>query len=120
MKINWHDVLVAAEHLAGFVVVMVTLLVLWGLTVVSGKVVARLEAMRPKPAPVVPEPAAAPATGPAAATGDDGVSDEELVVIAATVATMIDGRHRVVSVRPVPSSWGQQGRREIHASHRIR
>jgi Na+-transporting methylmalonyl-CoA/oxaloacetate decarboxylase gamma subunit len=115
MNFNLDELLLAAEHLAGFVIVMLALSLLWGLTVVLGRVVARIEKLRTLPV-AVPAATIPPVGAP---TGVE-VSDDELVVIAATVAAMIDGRHRVVAVRPVQSSWGQQGRREIHASHRIR
>ncbi len=115
MNLNWHDVWLAAEHLAGFVIVMLALTVLWGLTALMGRIFSR-RAARSGQAVTLPR-AAAPATpGPAA----DGLTDDEIVVVAAAVAAMFGGRHRVVSVRPVHSSWGDQGRREIHASHRIR
>ena len=112
---NFPDLLAAAEHLAGFVIVLLALTLLWGLTVLIGRFFASSAAAAVPPAG--PAPAAAPATP---APAGDELTDEEIVVISAAVAAMVDGRHRVVSVQPVQSSWGQQGRREIHASHRIR
>lgn len=116
MNTNWSDLLIAAEQLAGFLIVMLALTVLWGLTALMGRLLALPVFGGATPVVATPAPTAAPAGAPAAG----GPTDEEVVVIAAAVAAMIDGRHRVVSVRPVHSSWGQQGRREIHASHRIR
>ena len=106
----------ASEHLAGFVIVVTALCLLWGLTAVMGKLFA------PRPAG---KGGAAPAATPAPATSSkatdaSAIGDDDLVVIAATVARLLDERHRIVSIRPQASSWGQQGRRDIHASHRIR
>jgi Na+-transporting methylmalonyl-CoA/oxaloacetate decarboxylase gamma subunit len=109
------NLLIAAEHLAGFAIVMCTLAVLWGLTALMGRVVARMESGAPAPPS---RPAAKPVTPEASAGGD--IENDDLVVIAATAAAMFDTRHRIVSIRPHVSTWGQQGRREIHASHRIR
>jgi glutaconyl-CoA/methylmalonyl-CoA decarboxylase subunit delta len=111
MNVNWQDVAAAAEHLTGFVIVMLALTVLWGLTALMGKIVARFDKTPAKPA-AVPVPAA---SAPVAEAIDD-----DLVVVAAAAAAMLDARHRIVAVRPQVSSWGQQGRRDIHASHRIR
>jgi Na+-transporting methylmalonyl-CoA/oxaloacetate decarboxylase gamma subunit len=109
------NLLAAAEHLAGFAIVMSTLAILWGLTALMGRVVARLE---PTAHPASPQPGAKPigATG----NKEGEIDNDDLVVIAATAAAMLDARHRIVSIRPPASSWGQQGRRDIHASHRIR
>jgi Na+-transporting methylmalonyl-CoA/oxaloacetate decarboxylase gamma subunit len=116
---NWNPqaLLDAAEHLTGFVIVMLALSVLWGLTALMGRIVALLEKRK----------AAATATaslvsgiGAPDDASADAVPEEDLVIIASAVAALVDGPHRVVSVEPRPSSWGQQGRREIHASHRIR
>jgi Na+-transporting methylmalonyl-CoA/oxaloacetate decarboxylase gamma subunit len=114
MNFNLENLMFAAEHLAGFAIVMLALSLLWGLTALLGRLVARTE-QRQVQSPVV---ATVPTTG--FVPTENEIPEDDLVVIAATVAMMVDGRHRVVAVNPVPSSWGQQGRREIHASHRIR
>lgn len=114
MDFNLENLILAAEQLAGFAIVMFALSLLWGLTVLLGRVVGRIE--RPQSPKPSPDLASVPTAGPV--SGE--IPGDDLVVIAATVAMMVGGRHRVVSVNPVPSSWGQQGRREIHASHRIR
>ena len=109
------NLLNAAEHLAGFAIVMCTLAVLWGLTALMGRVVARHE-----PAPSAP--AARPPVATVASTSGSGgdLDKDDLLVIAATAAALLGPRHRIVSIRPHASSWGQQGRRDIHASRRIR
>jgi hypothetical protein len=129
MNIHWQEFLQSLEHLTGFVIVMIALGGLWGLTALMAKLVAIF--VKPKVstrghAPVhahghgqahVPA-GAAPVV--AAATTHPGPVEDDLVIVAAAVATMLGTRHRVVAVKPVSSSWGQQGRRDIHASHRIR
>ncbi|MDP0500152.1 MAG: OadG family transporter subunit [Verrucomicrobiota bacterium JB022] len=103
-------------HLVGFAIVLVVLAALWAMTAVVGLVI-------PKPAPVAAKAAkAAPAPAPqpkaAAAAADDS---EELAVISAVVAMLMDDRaHRIVSIRKSGTDWSREGRRQHHASHRIR
>lgn len=117
----------ALEHLTGFVIVILALTLLWGATVLMSLVCRWIE----KPtAPAKPATATTAKSGSisdeaivaaaAAASIQMDYDDENVVVISAAVASILDARHRIVSIRPVSSSWGQQGRREIHASHRIR
>ena len=98
----------ATEHLVGFLVVVAALMVLWGLTALIGKVLSKskMEITHAQPA--------------VESIGAPGDEEEELVVVAAAAAQMLSERHRIVSIRPQYSSWGQQGRREIHASRNIR
>lgn len=115
------NLLAASELMVGFVLVMLTLAVLWGLTDLLGRIVRRLEraAAAPKLAPnTLAQAAAAHASAPA--TAAESSSDEETAVIAAAVALMLDAPHRVVSVQTAQSAWGQQGRRAIHDSRRRR
>ncbi|RME69331.1 MAG: hypothetical protein D6781_08820 [Verrucomicrobia bacterium] len=109
---NTSDILAAAEQLVGFVIVIMALSILWGLTALMGRVVSALAPAKPA--------AKKPATQKAVAAQSSTEGDDELVVIAATAAMLLGERHRIVSVKPAPSTWGQQGRRDIHASHRIR
>lgn len=113
MSIDTDSFLAAAEHLTGFLIVMLTLGLLWGLTELLGRIFARqeLSAAKQRPAPV--------AASPVASSGSEMLPDD-IAVVAAAVAYLLDEPHQIVSVRPQPSSWGQQGRRDIHASHRIR
>ena len=133
---NWENILLASEHLAGFIIVMLALGVLWGLTALVGqffKESARKVARDPnvsRAMPIETVPGALPAgrsgapSGPAAvatqAAPADEDLDDDLVIVAAAAAAIHDARHRIVAIRPQASAWGQQGRREIHASHRIR
>lgn len=121
MHLNWQGFLESLEHLTGFVIVMIALGGLWGLTALMAKLVAMIEKPKaPAAVPVAAPVAAAPAPVAAVLPAPGGPPDDDLVVVAAAVATILGARHRVVAVKPVSSSWGQQGRRDIHASHRIR
>jgi len=75
----------AAEHLVGFLVVMVTLAVLWGMTSVVGRWFAHRDSARPV-AQVI-----------------GGAPDEDLVVAVAAAAAMIGAPHGVLSVSHQPS-----------------
>lgn len=113
MNFDSEGLLAATEHLTGFVVVLLTLALLWGLTELMGWVFTRREEKARQRAPV------AGAADASTAVGTEPLP-EDLAVVAAAVAYLLDEPHQIVSVRPQPSSWGQQGRRDIHASHRIR
>jgi sodium pump decarboxylase gamma subunit len=101
----------AAGLLVGFVIVMLALTVLWGLTALMSRLVARLE--RPPPAT-----AATPAPMPAVAAAAADPGEEVIAVVAAAVAVLLDRPHRILHVLPLPSAWGRQGRLDGHASHR--
>jgi|WetSurMetagenome_2_1015567.scaffolds.fasta_scaffold199918_3 methylmalonyl-CoA carboxyltransferase 12S subunit len=91
--------------------------------------IARLEAARdaavtnlvaaaavPRPAPV---PTAAAAAPPAPAVAHEEITEDVLLVIAATVAAFLGERAHVRQVRLVASeAWAQQGRVSVMASHR--
>lgn len=65
--------------------------------------------------------AAAPAAaGDSSAQAAPGVSLEEKAAVAAAVALLLGERVRVVSIQRSSSSWAIEGRRSIHASHRLR
>lgn len=113
----FQNFLASLELLVGFVIVMLTLAVLWGLTALMGAIVARVQ----KPAPRRrAKKATTAATGPEA-TEPPAEDEEELVAIAAATALLLGTpRHRIVAVSARPSAWGQQGQRDIHDSRRLR
>lgn len=116
---TWATLLAAAELLVGFGVVMLTLALLWALTALMSRAVARWSPKAPAPAATTAAPPAKSTNDLAAGEAADDTDGEELAAIAAAVALMIDAPHRVVRVRPQPSAWGQEGRRNTHASHRM-
>lgn len=122
------DLFTAFEHLLGFAVVVVALATLYGLTALNGlwlgKPASRPDAAAKAPGDTASRPSALPGAAivaaAAVATLQIDEEREELIIVATAVATMLGAEHRIVSIRPRSSGWGQQGRREIHASHRIR
>jgi Na+-transporting methylmalonyl-CoA/oxaloacetate decarboxylase gamma subunit len=111
------QLLTALELLVGFVIVMFTLALLWGLTALMGRIVQGLERRPARGAAIPIGDAPAGVTAPAPRGAEDAIDDEELVVVCAAAALMLDAPHRVVSVRGDPSSWGRAGRRETQGSH---
>jgi hypothetical protein len=65
-------------------------------------------------------PTPAPTQTKAATTQDDGITSEIVAVIAAAVAATIGNNHRIVSIKPMNSSWERAGRQSVLTSHRIR
>jgi sodium pump decarboxylase gamma subunit len=107
------SVMDALPHLAGMVMVLVTLTVLWGVCATTGKLI---RVLMPEPAPAKP---AAPAAAPVG-TGDEGTPPEIIAAIAAAVACFTGPSHRIVSIRRQSTSWEKAGRQSVLSSHRIR
>jgi hypothetical protein len=95
------------EHIVGFLVVVFALSLLWAITTIVGKLFVRMEAAQPQPAVATP-------------SDGEGPTEDEVVAIAATVATLMGRRSRIVSLRTGAKDWSREGRREQFASHRIR
>jgi Na+-transporting methylmalonyl-CoA/oxaloacetate decarboxylase gamma subunit len=106
------SVLDALPHLAGMLMVMVTLFILWGVCALTG-VLIRL---------VVPPPAASPAvTRMAPVPSDPQVPPPEMIaVIAAAVASFVGPSSRIISIRRQSTTWEKVGRQSVLTSHRIR
>jgi glutaconyl-CoA decarboxylase len=120
-----HSIIDALPHLAGMLMVLVTLTVLWGVCAFTAKMVGTFmpDKKSAAPAPATAAPAApAPATAaPAPAPAESGIAPEILAVIAAAVASVTDKRPvRIVSIRPTSTSWERAGRQSVLTSHRIR
>lgn len=109
------NVLQATEAFTGFVIVLLVLCLLWGLTALIGRICQAAEMKREAVAPASPVTAPPPAIA-----REDDVSGEEIAVIAAAVTALLNQRHQIVSIRPTASRWGAQGRSDLHASHRLR
>jgi hypothetical protein len=54
------------------------------------------------------------------AVRDEGISPEIIAVIAAAVATVTGKSHRIISIKPMSTSWERAGRQSVLTSHRIR
>lgn len=78
----------------------------------------------PSATPPSPPPPAAPAPLPSQApvttAPDEGLSPEIIAVIAAAVATVTGKTHRIISIKPMSTSWERAGRQAVLTSHRIR
>ncbi|MCU0750121.1 MAG: OadG family protein [Akkermansiaceae bacterium] len=107
----------ALPHLAGMLMVMVTLTILWGVCVITAKLV---KIFIPEPqaavAPVA-KPVATPAATPAT---PEGIAPEIVAVIAAAVANVTGQPCRIISIKPMSTSWERAGRHSVLTSHRIR
>lgn len=125
-----HAIFDSLEHLRGFVIVVIILLLLWGMTALIGRIfmgaaarakaaeAAKLAAAPAGPVLSAPLPAHTEPAPVSASAGEP--TEEELAALAATVAMLLQGRHRILSVRPAGADWGREGRRQIFASHKIR
>lgn len=106
------------QHITGFILVMLVLTALWGLTILIGRAFNTAESVQAKPAP-----AAASELAPRAAPTEQtsGMSEDEVAAIAATVTLLMGRRSRIVSIRSGSAKdWSREGRREHFASHKIR
>jgi Na+-transporting methylmalonyl-CoA/oxaloacetate decarboxylase gamma subunit len=106
------SVLDALPHLAGMLMVIVTLFILWGVCALTGRLI-QLVAPLPVASPAVTREAPAPA--------DLQVPSPEIIaVIAAAVASFVGPSSRIVSIRRQSTTWEKVGRQSVLTSHRIR
>jgi Na+-transporting methylmalonyl-CoA/oxaloacetate decarboxylase gamma subunit len=108
------SILDALPHLAGMLMVMMTLAILWGVCAITARLV---QFLMPEKSPAAP--ASASSAAPAAAAAAE-IAPEIVAVIAAAVATCTGGNIRVVSIKPISTSWEKAGRQSVLTSHRIR
>ncbi len=114
------SVIEALPHLSGMLMVMITLALLWGVCVITAAIV-RLLLPAAKPAASPPAGAAAPKPQAATDRDDPRIAPEIVAVIAAAVATVSGNRPvRIVSIKPMSTSWERAGRQSVLTSHRIR
>lgn len=109
----------ALPHLAGMLMVMITLTILWGVCVITAKLV---QIFLPEPKATV-APAVKSAPAPAAAprpSASEGLTPEIIAAIAAAVATVTGQSCRIISIKPMSTSWERAGRHSVLTSHRIR
>lgn len=114
------SVLDTLPHLAGMLMVLVTLTILWGVCAMTAKLV---QILTPEP-----KPAAASVTAPPkpAATVKkpeplaDVIAPELVAVIAAAVSATLGQKVRIVSIKPTSTQWERAGRQSVLTSHRIR
>jgi hypothetical protein len=104
-----HPFIQSLEHIAGFLLVLMALGMLWALTLLIGQFFKGRET-----------PVAATARTAPPILGEGEPSEEEVVAISACVALITGRRSRVVSIRSSARDWNREGRREHFASHKIR
>lgn len=109
----------ALPHLAGMLMVIGTLALLWGVCAITAKLV---HTFIPEPKAAV-APLAKPASKPDAApqpAAPEGIAPEIVAVIAAAVASVTNQPCRIISIKPMSTSWERAGRHSVLTSHRIR
>lgn len=116
-----HSFMDALPHLAGMGMVMLSLAILWGVCALTAKLVT---ALQPEAKPAAPAPAkatAAPAAVAPSTPDTSSLAPEIIAVIAAAVATVTGNQPvRIVSIKPMSTSWERAGRQSVLTSHRIR
>jgi len=106
----------ALVHLAGFLFVLFVLSLLWLIVEAVGAYFRKCVKPKAAPAPIAP---AAIVPGMTASNSDE-LPEEDLVIIASTVAMLLGNKaHRLVSIRSSSMDWGREGRRQLLQSHRI-
>lgn len=121
-----HSFIDALPHMAGMLMVMVSLAFLWGICALTAKVISialpEKAPAKPVAAPAVTsEPGMSPAVASAPAAADTRIAPEIVAVIAAAVATVTRNQPvRIVSIKPMSTSWERAGRQSVLTSHRIR
>lgn len=63
---------------------------------------------------------AADAKAPAPPAHTDGLTPEIIAAISAAIITVVGKSHRIISIKPMSSSWERAGRQSVLTSHRIR
>lgn len=116
-----HDMLAAASNVPGTENYPYYL----SLLAIVISLIAIFRASAPATGKTPPQAAAPPASPPAAKTpqavsASQAIPPEIVAVIAAAVATMTGGSHRIVSIKPMSTSWERAGRQSVLTSHRIR
>lgn len=115
----------------GMAVVLSVLAIMWIGTAVMGSIFTKLDSQAAKKATAAKEAAAeeqrnvAVAAAAIAATTQGPVTSKPaetpiVAIIAAAAHTILGHRARVISIRPAPTDWSAEGRRQIFASHRVR
>lgn len=112
-----HSILDALPHLAGMLMVMLTLAILWGVCAFTAKMV---HIFMPQQTAAAPAKAAAAVPAAPAPGASAGIAPEIVAVIAAAVATATGQSSRIVSIKPMSTSWEKAGRQSVLTSHRIR
>ena len=106
-----HPFIDSLQHIAGFLVVLIALALLWFMTAMIGKLFIGMEARQAQ--------TPAGTAGPDNTGGSADPTEEEVVAVSACVAALMGQRSRVVSIKRA-GDWQREGRREHFASRKIR
>lgn len=71
-------------------------------------------------APAEVKTASAEAKAAAPAAHADGLTPEIIAAISAAIISVVGKSHRIISIKPMSSSWERAGRQSVLTSHRIR
>lgn len=71
-------------------------------------------------APAEMKAASADAKAAAPPAHTDGLTPEIIAAISAAIITVVGKSHRIISIKPMSSSWERAGRQSVLTSHRIR
>lgn len=114
------SVLDTLPHLAGMLMVMSTLTILWGVCVLTAKLV-QIFTPEAKPATAsVAAPAKPAARESKPEPRADVIAPELVAVIAAAVSATLGQQVRIISIKPTSTQWERAGRQSVLTSHRIR
>lgn len=100
-------------YLLGLAAIVISLIAIF-------RVSALREELLKSATPSASRPAADRTTGPAQSAPEQGIPPEIVAVIAAAVATATGNTRRVLSIKPMSTSWEKAGRQSVLTSHRIR
>ena len=122
-----HSIIDGLPHLAGMLMVLTTLAFLWGICAITAVLVKSLlpdkkTVIPPAPAPdITGKPGISPDAPVTGSSPSSGIAPEIVAVIAAAVAA-VTGKQavRIVSIKPISTSWERAGRQSVLTSHRIR
>lgn len=114
------SVLDTLPHLAGMLMVLVTLTILWGVCATTAKLVQILIPESKPSVANVAAPAKPPATVKKPEPHADFIAPEVVAVIAAAVSATLGPKVHIISIKPSSTQWERAGRQSVLTSHRIR
>lgn len=123
-----HSLLDALPHMAGMLVVLATLAFLWGICALTATIIKlligdKIAAPVSTPAHAASNAAAtSPASAPAAVPLESTRIAPEIVAVIAAAVASVCGKNpvRIISIKPMSTSWERAGRQSVLTSHRIR
>ena len=84
------------------------------------KTLAKPQSATQVSAPAEMKACSADAKAPTPVAPNDGLTPEIIAAISAAIITVVGKSHRIISIKPMSSSWERAGRQSVLTSHRIR